>query len=116
MTTPLVFAMPGNERLSAELADDLHYELGHLDTRQFPDGETYLRFADSPEKRSVAIACTLERQTRNSYRLSLPPRLRESLAVTMLTALGVLLSLRLPRMLVIRRLGERDESTRAPSN
>ena len=59
MTTPLVFAMPGNERLSAELADHLHYELGHLDTRQFPDGETYLRFADSPEKRSVAIACTL---------------------------------------------------------
>ena len=38
------------------------------------------------------------------------------LLVTVLTALGVLLSLRLPRMLVIRRLGERDESTRAPSN
>jgi len=38
------------------------------------------------------------------------------LLVTVLTALGVLLSLRLPRMLVIRRLGERDESSRAPSN
>jgi len=59
MTAPLVFAMPGNERLSAKLADDRHYELGHLDTRQFPDGETYLRFANNPEKRSVAIVCTL---------------------------------------------------------
>ena len=59
MTAPLLIAMPGNERLSAELADGLHYELGHLDTRQFPDGETYLRFAESPEMRSVAIACTL---------------------------------------------------------
>ena len=59
MTAPLLFAMPGNERLSTKLADDLHYELGHLDTRQFPDGETYLRFASSPEARSVAIVCTL---------------------------------------------------------
>lgn len=60
MTTPLlILAMPGNERLSTKLADDLHYELGHLDTRQFPDGETYLRYASSPEARSVAIVCTL---------------------------------------------------------
>ncbi len=59
MTAPLLIAMPGNEKLSSELADKLHYELGHLDLRQFPDDETYLRFASSPEKRSVAIACTL---------------------------------------------------------
>ena len=59
MTAPLLIAMASNERLAAELADDLHYELGHLDTRQFPDGETYLRFATSPEARSVAIVCTL---------------------------------------------------------
>ncbi len=32
---------------------------GHLDTRQFPDGETYLRFASNPKARSVAIVCTL---------------------------------------------------------
>ncbi len=38
------------------------------------------------------------------------------LLVTALTALGVLLSLRLPRMLVIRKLGERHGSFRAPSN
>jgi len=59
MTAPLLIAMPGNERLSIELAGDFHYEVGHLETRQFPDGETYLRFATSPEARSVAIVCTL---------------------------------------------------------
>jgi ribose-phosphate pyrophosphokinase len=59
MTAPLLFAMPGNERLSAELADYLHCELGQLNTRQFPDGETYLRLATSPETRSVGIICTL---------------------------------------------------------
>ena len=32
---PLIFAMPSNEPLSTKLADDLDYELGHWDTRQF---------------------------------------------------------------------------------
>ena len=61
MTTPLLIAMPGNEPLAAELAKDLGYELGCLDTRQFPDGETYLRFVSDPKERSVAFVCTLAR-------------------------------------------------------
>ncbi|MBR1135275.1 ribose-phosphate pyrophosphokinase [Bradyrhizobium denitrificans] len=51
--------MPGNERLTTELADQLDCETGKLNTRQFPDGETYLRFATDLNKRSVAIVCTL---------------------------------------------------------
>lgn len=51
--------MPGNERLTAGLAAQLHCEIGKLDTRQFPDGETYLRFVTELDKRSVAIVCTL---------------------------------------------------------
>ncbi len=61
MTLPLLIAMPGNEALAAELAKDLGYELGALDTRQFPDGETYLRFESDPKGRSVAFVCTLAR-------------------------------------------------------
>jgi ribose-phosphate pyrophosphokinase len=38
----------------------LGFELGQLDTRQFPDGETYLRFMTNPEGRSIALLCTLE--------------------------------------------------------
>ncbi|MDU1804569.1 MAG: ribose-phosphate pyrophosphokinase, partial [Bradyrhizobium sp.] len=59
MTPTLLFSMPGNERLTTELADQLDCETGKLNTRQFPDGETYLRFATDLNKRSVAIVCTL---------------------------------------------------------
>jgi len=60
MTSPLLMAMPGNEKLAAELAAMLDYELGRVEIRQFPDGETYLRLMTSPEQRAVAIMCTLD--------------------------------------------------------
>jgi len=56
---PLTIAMPGNEQLSAALSDRLGCEMGRLDTRRFPDGETYLRFDSDPASRTVVIACTL---------------------------------------------------------
>lgn len=59
MTPTLLISMPGNERLTAGLAELLGCETGELNTRQFPDGETYLRFATDLHKRSVAIVCTL---------------------------------------------------------
>ena len=59
MTRTLLVSMPGNERLTAQLAGQLDCETGELDTRQFPDGETYLRFTTELDKRSVAIVCTL---------------------------------------------------------
>jgi ribose-phosphate pyrophosphokinase len=61
MIAPLLIAMPGNERLAAELAAPLGADLVQLETRQFPDGETYLRFLGSPERRSVGLVCTLDR-------------------------------------------------------
>ena len=60
MTAPLLMAMPGNEKLATELAAKLGYDLGHVEMRQFPDGETYLRFVTNPEGREVAIICTLD--------------------------------------------------------
>ena len=59
MTPPLLVSMPGNERLTDDLAATLRYELGHLEIRAFPDGETYLRFLTNPKSRSLAIVCTL---------------------------------------------------------
>lgn len=60
MTAPLLIAMPGNEQLATELAANLGYETGALEMRAFPDGETYLRFATSPEQRSVGLVCSLD--------------------------------------------------------
>jgi len=59
VTPPLLVSMPGNERLTDDLAATLRYELGHLEIRAFPDGETYLRFLTNPKSRSLAIVCTL---------------------------------------------------------
>ena len=60
MTAPFLIAMPGNEPLAAQLASALGFDRGHIETRQFPDGETYLRFITSPEGRSIALVCTLD--------------------------------------------------------
>jgi len=57
----LIFALPGNEDLAAQLATISGGRLGRLETRHFPDGETYLRFAEDLEGHSVVIACTLDR-------------------------------------------------------
>jgi len=54
-------AMPGNDKLAERLAAALGWELGRVDVRQFPDGETYLRLATSPAGRAVALVCTLDR-------------------------------------------------------
>lgn len=59
--TPLLVSIPGNEVLTENLATALRCELGSLEIRAFPDGETYLRFHTSPDGRSVAIVCTLAR-------------------------------------------------------
>ncbi|MFZ1103829.1 MAG: ribose-phosphate diphosphokinase [Hyphomicrobiaceae bacterium] len=60
MTAPLLVPMPGNENLVGGLAAKLGCEVGHIEMRQFPDGETYLRLLTSPSGRAVVIVCTLD--------------------------------------------------------
>ena len=57
----LIFPLPGNEDLASQLAAVSGGTMGRLETRHFPDGETYVRFADSLDGQSVVIACTLDR-------------------------------------------------------
>jgi len=59
--SPIFFALPGNESLAGRLAVLTRGAVGALQTRQFPDGETYLRFMDEPKDRDVALVCTLDR-------------------------------------------------------
>jgi ribose-phosphate pyrophosphokinase len=61
MSGSLLVSMPGNEALSASLSTQLAAELGALEMRSFPDGETYLRFLTDPASRPVTIVCTLAR-------------------------------------------------------
>jgi ribose-phosphate pyrophosphokinase len=57
---PLIFALPGNQAMADALCAALNGEMGHLETRNFPDGETYLRLLTDPNGRSVVLVCTLD--------------------------------------------------------
>lgn len=59
--TPLVWiAMPGNEPMAERLSALTGGEIAALETRRFPDGETYLRLTGGVSRRQVAIVCTLD--------------------------------------------------------
>ena len=59
--TPLLFALPGNERLASLLAPAIGAEIGKAAIRRFPDGETYWRYDTPVARRTVALLCTLDR-------------------------------------------------------
>ena len=69
MTRPLIFALPDNETMAAKLIATLGADLGQLETRSFPDGETYLRFVTDPAGRTVVFVCTLDRPDPKFLRL-----------------------------------------------
>ena len=56
----IVLPMPGNEAMAQRIARAGDLELGQIETRRFPDGETYLRHLSPLEGRSVVLVCTLD--------------------------------------------------------
>lgn len=59
MRSQIVIPLPGNESLAAAIAGHLGLEVGFLETRSFPDGETYLRFEDELSGQTVILVCSL---------------------------------------------------------
>lgn len=59
--TTVVFPLPGNERLARSVAHSLGMDIGALQVRRFPDGETYVRYASLVEGRRTILVCTLDR-------------------------------------------------------
>jgi ribose-phosphate pyrophosphokinase len=57
----LILPFPGHAAMAAELARLGGHEVGAVETRAFPDGETYLRIASDVAGREVDILCTLDR-------------------------------------------------------
>jgi ribose-phosphate pyrophosphokinase len=52
-------ALPGNEAFTAALRGQLRCAQIGVQVRRFPDGETYVRFEDSPAGRELVIVCSL---------------------------------------------------------
>ena len=56
---PLVFAFDADATFARAVASAGNAELGDLETRAFPDGETYLRLLTDCASRDVVIVCSL---------------------------------------------------------
>lgn len=61
MTRLLIASLPGNESFAAAIAHQLSGDVASLETREFPDGETYLRIRSEVDGRDLAVVCTLDR-------------------------------------------------------
>jgi ribose-phosphate pyrophosphokinase len=57
----LILPLPGNESFARHLAEAGGWELGAIETRRFPDGETYVRLLNDVAGRPVDLVCTLAR-------------------------------------------------------
>ena len=82
---PIVFALPGSERQGRELTDRLGAEAGVLETRRFPDGESYVRIAAEVAGRDVVLVCTLARPDEQFLRLVFAARTLRELGASRIT-------------------------------
>lgn len=61
MSAPLLIAFPGNESLCEKLSATTNFEVGDIELRRFPDGESYVRYRTPPAGRNIALLCSLDR-------------------------------------------------------
>jgi ribose-phosphate pyrophosphokinase len=66
----LILPLPGNETFAKRLASEGGWELGALETRRFPDGETYVRILSDVNDKAVDLVCTLARPDDGFLRLA----------------------------------------------
>jgi ribose-phosphate pyrophosphokinase len=88
MSRPLVFPLPGNERLAEAVAAEAGAQLGVMETRRFPDGETYLRFASDIAGRDVVLLCTLARPDPQALPLVFAARTARALGAARVTLIA----------------------------
>lgn len=58
---PILFAFPGNERLTGTIQEIIKGEKGDYKLHQFPDGESYVRLLSEVNNREVIVVCTLHK-------------------------------------------------------
>jgi ribose-phosphate pyrophosphokinase len=81
----LILPLPGNEALAKDMAGPLGADLAELETRRFPDGESYVRVRSEVRGREVVIVCTLTRPDEQFLRLVFAARTARERGATRLT-------------------------------
>lgn len=57
--TPEIFYLPGNKELANQIANQIKGNLGELNLRHFPDGETYVQLLTDVKDKQIFIVSTL---------------------------------------------------------
>lgn len=81
----VILPLPGNEVLAKGVAGLLGAELGELETRRFPDGESYVRLVTDVRRRELVFVCTLARPDDQFLRLVFAARTARERGATRLT-------------------------------
>lgn len=55
----IIFALPGNESITNNIAHELHLPVGEMILRSFPDEETYVRVLSNVSSKNVILVSTL---------------------------------------------------------
>jgi len=83
----LLFGMPGNEELTEELAELTAAETGRIETRGFPDGESYVRIHGTAAQKAFLI-CTLAHPDEQFLPLVFAARTIRALGASSLTLIA----------------------------
>ncbi|WP_454656221.1 ribose-phosphate pyrophosphokinase [Bosea beijingensis] len=88
----LILPLPGNEAFAQRMADAGGWELGALETRRFPDGESYVRILSDVAGKAVDLVCTLARPDEGFLRLIFTADAARSLGARKVTLIAPYLS------------------------
>ena len=88
----LILPLPGNEAFAQRLADAGGWEFGALETRRFPDGESYVRLLSDVAGRPVDLVGTLARPDEGFLRLVFAADAARSLGARTVTLIAPYLS------------------------
>lgn len=61
MSDPLLIPLPGNQTICQLLAEHLALEIGDIEVRRFPDGESYVRYGTALNDRPIVLICSLDK-------------------------------------------------------
>jgi ribose-phosphate pyrophosphokinase len=81
------FGMPGNEDLAHALAAQMGSEAGPVETRRFPDGESYVRILAAADEKAFLV-CTLARPDEQFLRLVFAARALQTLGANNVTLIA----------------------------
>jgi ribose-phosphate pyrophosphokinase len=84
----LILPLPGNDAFAHRLANECDWDFGSLETRNFPDGESYLRILSDVVDKAVTLVCTLARPDEGFLRLIFAADAARSLGASEVTLIA----------------------------